>query len=260
MGNNPSVGAMNISGVTIKSPGELQYMKQAGEVVKKTKEIIKEAIDSGVSTYDLDRIAENEIRKQGAIPSFKGLYGFPATICTSINHEIVHGIPSVKRILKTGDIISVDVGAVVGGFHADSAFTVSIGEVEESVYKLIVDTSESLKCGIEKAVPEGRIGDISAAVQKYAEVRGYGVVRQYVGHGIGRALHEDPQVPNYGEQGKGLQLREGMTIAIEPMLNLGTWKTQVEDDGWTVVTADGSLSAHFEDTVAITNNGPEVLT
>ena len=260
MGNNPSVGAMNISGVTIKSPGELQYMKQAGEVVKKTKEIIKEAIDSGVSTYDLDRIAENEIRKQGAVPSFKGLYGFPATICTSINHEIVHGIPSVKRVLKAGDIISVDVGAVVGGFHADSAFTVSIGEVEESVYKLIVDTSESLKCGIEKAVPEGRIGDISAAVQKYAEARGYGVVRQYVGHGIGRALHEDPQVPNYGEQGKGLQLREGMTIAIEPMLNLGTWKTQVEDDGWTVVTADGSLSAHFEDTVAITNNGPEVLT
>ena len=220
MENNPSVGAMNISGVTIKSPGELQHMKQAGEVVKKTKEIIKEAIDSGVSTYDLDRIAENEIRKQGAVPSFKGLYGF----------------------------------------HADSAFTVSIGEVEESVYKLIVDTSESLKCGIEKAVPKGRIGDISAAVQKYAEVRGYGVVRQYVGHGIGRALHEDPQVPNYGEQGKGLQLREGMTIAIEPMLNLGTWKTQVEDDGWTVVTADGSLSAHFEDTVAITNNGPEVLT
>ena len=251
---------MNISGVTIKSPGELQHMKQAGEVVKKTKEIIKEAIDSGVSTYDLDRIAENEIRKQGAVPSFKGLYGFPATICTSINHEIVHGIPSVKRVLKAGDIISVDVGAVVGGFHADSAFTVSIGEVEESVYKLIVDTSESLKCGIEKAVPEGRIGDISAAVQKYAEARGYGVVRQYVGHGIGRALHEDPQVPNYGEKGKGLQLREGMTIAIEPMLNLGTWKTQVEDDGWTVVTADGSLSAHFEDTVAITNNGPEVLT
>ena len=260
MGNNPSVGAMNIPGVTIKSPGELQYMKQAGEVVKKTKEIIKEAIDSGVSTYDLDRIAENEIRKQGAVPSFKGLYGFPATICTSINHEIVHGIPSVKRVLKAGDIISVDVGAVVGGFHADSAFTVSIGEVEESVYKLIVDTSESLKCGIEKAVPKGRIGDISAAVQKYAEIRGYGVVRQYVGHGIGRALHEDPQVPNYGEQGKGLQLREGMTIAIEPMLNLGTWKTQVEDDEWTVVTADGSLSAHFEDTVAITNNGPEVLT
>ena len=260
MGNNPSVGAMNISGVTIKSPGELQYMKQAGEVVRKTKEIIKEAIDSGVSTYDLDRIAENEIRKQGAVPSFKGLYGFPATICTSINHEIVHGIPSVKRVLKEGDIISVDVGAVVGGFHADSAFTVSIGDVDESVYKLIVDTSESLKCGIEKAVPEGRIGDISAAVQKYAEARGYGVVRQYVGHGIGRALHEDPQVPNYGEQGKGLKLREGMTIAIEPMLNLGTWKTQVEDDGWTVVTADGSLSAHFEDTVAITNNGPEVLT
>ena len=260
MGNNPSVGAMNISGVTIKSPGELQYMKQAGEVVKKTKEIIKEAIESGVSTYDLDRIAENEIRKQGAVPSFKGLYGFPATICTSINHEIVHGIPSVKRVLKRGDIISIDVGAVVGGFHADSAFTVSIGEVEESVDKLIIDTSESLRCGIEKAVPEGRIGDISAAVQKYAEDRGYGVVRQYVGHGIGRALHEDPQVPNYGEQGKGLQLREGMTIAIEPMLNLGTWKTQVEDDGWTVVTADGSLSAHFEDTVAITNNGPEVLT
>ena len=260
MGNNPSVGAMNISGVTIKSPGELQYMKQAGEVVKKPKEIIKEAIDSGVSTYDLDRIAENEIRKQGAVPSFKGLYGFPATICTSINHEIVHGIPSVKRVLKRGDIISIDVGAIVGGFHADSAFTVSIGEVEESVDKLIIDTSESLRCGIEKAVPEGRIGDISAAVQKYAEARGYGVVRQYVGHGIGRALHEDPQVPNYGEQGKGLQLREGMTIAIEPMLNLGTWKTQVEDDGWTVVTADGSLSAHFEDTVAITNNGPEVLT
>lgn len=260
MENNPSLGATNISGVTIKSPVELQYMKQAGEVVRKTKEIIKEAIDSGVSTSDLDRIAEKEIRKQGAVPSFKGLYGFPATICTSINHEIVHGIPSVKRVLKTGDIISVDVGAVVGGFHADSAFTVSIGEVDERVRKLITDTYESLKCGIEQAVPEGRIGDISAAVQRYAEDRGYGVVRQYVGHGIGRALHEDPQVPNYGEHGKGMKLREGMTIAIEPMLNLGTWKTQVEDDGWTVVTADGRLSAHFEDTVAITNNGPEVLT
>ena len=250
---------MRPSGVTIKSAAELECMRRAGEVVRTVKKKIREEIRPGVTTAELDRLAEREIRALGAVPSFKGLYGFPATICTSLNDEVVHGIPS-NRGISDGDIVSIDVGAVVGGFHADSAFTVAAGKIGRSKQALIEDTAESLQRGIAQVRAGARVGDVSAAVQRYAEARGYGVVRQYVGHGIGRALHEDPPVPNHGSPGKGALLREGMTIAIEPMLNLGTWETEVLEDDWTVVTADGAMSAHFEDTVAITDRGAEVLT
>ncbi|MCY4530157.1 MAG: type I methionyl aminopeptidase [Chloroflexi bacterium] len=247
------------NGITIKSARELDYMREAGRVASLTKEVLKDAIRPGVTSRELDAIAEREIRSLGAIPSFKGLYGFPATICSSFNEEIVHGIPSRRR-LEEGDIISIDLGAVVNGFHSDTAFTVGVGRIDEDSQQLIDATEESLRLAVEQTKAGNRVGDIGAAVQTYAEARGYGVVRQYVGHGIGRALHEDPSVPNYGTPGRGAQIRVGMTVAIEPMLNLGTWDTRVLDDGWTVVTADGSRSAHFEDTVAVTENGPEVLT
>ncbi len=239
-------------------------MREAGRIVARVKEKIAEATAPGVTTAELDRVAEREIRRNGAVPSFKGYKAgghipFPASICASLNEEIVHGIPS-GRVLEEGDVLSVDVGAIYRGFHGDSAFTVGVGEIDEEAEQLIEATRESLRMGIEQARAGARVGDISAAVQRYAEPLGYGVVRQYVGHGIGRAMHESPEVPNYGEPGKGPLLREGMALAIEPMLNLGTWETVQGDDGWTVVTADGSLSAHFEDTIAITKDGPEVLT
>ena len=251
-------------GITIKSSQELDLMRRAGKVVGLTKARLMEAVTPGISTRELDRIAENEITRLGAIPSFKGYMGaastpFPATICVSLNAEIVHGIPG-ERVLSDGDIVSVDVGAIVDGFHGDSAFTIGVGRITEEAQRLIEATRESLKYGIAEARAGMRIGDVSAAVQSYAEGLGYSVVRQYVGHGIGRALHEEPQVPNYGLAGRGPLLRKGMTIAIEPMLNIGGWETMQLDDGWTVVTADGSLSAHFEHTVAITENGAEVLT
>ena len=245
--------------MTLKSASELDCMRRAGEVVRKVKKKLREEILPGVTTAELDRVAEREIRALGAVPSFKGLYGFPATICASLNDEVVHGIPS-DRVIRDGDIVSIDVGAVVDGFHADSAFTVPAGRIGKRTQVLIDDTAESLQRGIAQARAGARVGDISAAVQQYAEARGYGVVRQYVGHGIGRALHEDPPVPNHGPPGRGALLRAGMTIAIEPMLNLGSWETEVLDDNWTVVTADGELSAHFEDTIAITDQGAEVLT
>ena len=247
------------TGITIKSTKELDYMREAGRVVALTKARLADAIRPGVTTGELDRVAEQEIRRLGAEPSFKGLYGFPATICVSVNEEVVHGIPS-NRVILEGELVSLDVGAVVGGFHADSAITVGVGKISEEAERLIDATRESMKLGIAEARAGARVGDIGAAVQSYAEGLGYGVVRQYVGHGIGRDLHEDPQVPNYGVAGRGPALREGMALAIEPMLNLGGWETLQLDDGWTVVTADGKLSAHFEDTIAISSNGPEVLT
>ena len=234
-------------------------MSQAGDVVAQTKAKLAESIQAGMTTQELDRIAELNINKLGATPSFKGYLGFPATVCVSINEQIVHGIPS-DRVIKTGDIVSIDVGAVVNGFHSDSAFTVGIGEISSKAQNLIESTKEALRLGIEQAQEGARIGDISAAIQNYAENLGYGVVRQYVGHGIGRALHEDPQVPNYGLPGRGPILKAGMAIAIEPMLNIGEAATVQLDDGWTVATADGTLSAHFEDTIAITHNGTVVLT
>ena len=254
------MGSRVNSGITIKSESELDHMREAGRVVAETKSLLKNAVQSGLSTGALDSMAENYILKSDAKPSFKGYMGFPATICVSINEEIVHGIPSTKRILKNGDIVSIDVGAVVNGFHSDSAFTIAVGEVPQSSIDLITATKESLKIGISNARVNNRIGDVSSIIQQYAENLGYGVVRQYVGHGIGRSLHEEPQVPNYGEPGRGHILRAGMVLAIEPMLNMGGWETKQLKDGWTVVTADNTLSAHFEDTVAILDSGPQVLT
>lgn len=254
----------NHNGITIKSERELAHMREAGRVVAQTKAKLMDAIRPGLTTAELDRLAEKQIRDMGATPSFKGYTAggptpFPATICVSINEEIVHGIPG-DRVLKEGDVVSIDIGAVVGGLHADSALTIGVGAISADAQRLLDATRESLETGISRAKAGGRIGDISAAVQQYAEARGYGVVRQYVGHGIGRALHEEPQVPNYGTAGRGPALRAGMTLAIEPMLNIGGWEAVQLNDGWTVVTADGELSAHFEDTIAITSNGAEVLT
>ena len=259
-----SQGRRRKAGITVKSARELGYMREAGQVVARVKQEIAEAIAPGVTTAELDQVAEQGIRRNGATPSFKGYTAgghipFPASICTSLNEEIVHGIPS-GRVLEEGDVLSIDVGAIIDGFHGDSAFTVGVGEIDEEAEQLIEATRESLRLGIDQAKAGARVGDISAAVQGYAEPRGYGVVRQYVGHGIGRAMHEPPEVPNYGESGRGPLLRVGMALAIEPMLNIGTWQAVQEEDGWTVVTADGSLSAHFEDTIAITQDGPEVLT
>ena len=234
-------------------------MRKAGEIVGKTIELLKASVEPGMTTRDLDRIAFKEITGRGASPTFKGYRGFPATICTSVNEEIVHGIPS-KRKIQEGDIVKVDVGATIEGFIGDAAVTIAVGEVDEALLLLMEDTRLGLEAGIKAAVPGARVGDIGAAVQAYGESRGYGVVREFVGHGVGRFLHEDPQVPNYGEPGKGPLLRAGMCIAIEPMFNAGDWRTRILDDDWTVVTSDGKLSSHFEHSIAITNNGPEILT
>lgn len=242
-----------------KSPDELGKMRRAGRVVAETLQILRESVRAGMTTHDLDQIAEREITKRGAIPSFKGYRGFPATICTSLNHEIVHGIPGEVKI-REGDLVKLDCGAIVDGFHGDSAVTIPIGDAEPEALKLVEATERSLMAGIAEARIGNRIGDIGAAVQTVAEGAGFSVVREYVGHGIGRALHEDPPVPNYGQVRKGLTLEDGLVIAIEPMVNVGTYDTRLLADGWTVVTADGSLSAHFEHTVAITPDGPEVLT
>ena len=247
------------SGITIKSPQELQSMRQAGQVVAKAIEAVLAAIQPGMKAKDLDLIAEREIRRLGAVPSFKGYRGFPATICVSFNEEIVHGIPG-DRVIREGDIVSIDCGAIVDDHHGDSAVTVAVGSVSPEVERLMETTRLSLEKGIKAAVAGNRIGDISAAIQRFAEPGGYGIVREYVGHGIGRSLHEEPSVPNFGEAGRGPLLRPGMVIAIEPMLNMGGWQTRVLQDDWTVVTADGSLSAHFEHTLAVTEQGPEVLT
>ena len=247
------------SGINVKSPQELQSMRQAGQVVAAAIEALLAAIQPGMKAKDLDLIADREIRRLGASPSFKGYRGFPATICVSFNEEIVHGIPG-DRVVREGDIVSIDVGAIVDDHHGDSAVTVAVGNVPPEVERLIETTRLSLEEGIKAAVTGNRVGDISAAIQRFAEPGGYGIVREYVGHGIGRSLHEEPSVPNFGEVGRGPLLKPGMVIAIEPMLNMGGWQTRILQDNWTVVTADGSLSAHFEHTLAVTEQGPEVLT
>lgn len=234
-------------------------MRQAGEIVGETLNLLKRSVEPGMTTRDLDRIAFKEITRRGAVPTFKGYRGFPATICASVNEEIVHGIPS-KRVIKEGDIIKVDVGATYKGLIGDAAVTIPVGQIAAPLLELMQDTRQGLEAGIRAAVPGARIGDIGAAIQAYGESRGYGVVREFVGHGVGRFLHEDPQVPNYGEPGRGPLLRAGMCIAIEPMFNLGDWRTKIMDDQWTVVTADGKLSSHFEHSIAITEQGPEILT
>ncbi len=246
-----------------KSAPELALMERAGQIVARANTAVREALRPGMTTADLDRIAEDVIVGEGAVPSFKGYHGFPATLCTSRNQEIVHGIPSRDVVLDEGDVISVDCGAIWEGFHGDSAMSLVVGGDEaatDEVRDLLQVTRDALWSGIRAATVGNRLGDIGAAVQAHADARGYGLVREYVGHGVGRALHEAPSVPNYGRAGKGLKLAEGLVIAIEPMFNLGTAETVQLDDGWTVVTADGSLSAHWEHTIAVTPDGPKVLT
>lgn len=246
--------------VILKSKREIELMSKAGEIVARTFEVLKEALRPGVTTAELDRLAEEFILSQGAQPAFKGYQGFPASICVSVNEEVVHGIPSPERTLKEGDIVSLDVGAVFEGYYGDSAKTFPVGEISSEKKELLKVTEEALWCGIEKARAGNRLGDISHAIQEYAEKRGYGVVRDYVGHGIGRQMHEDPQIPNFGPAGKGIRLVEGMVLAIEPMINIGTYRVKTLANNWTVVTLDGKPSAHFEHTVAITTNGPLILT
>ena len=234
-------------------------MRRAGSIVGATLALLRSSVEPGLTTKALDNIAYKEIVRHGGKPTFKGYRGFPASICASVNEEIVHGIPG-KRVLKEGDIIKMDVGATIDGFIGDAAISVAVGEVATEAIELMDATRLSLEEGIKAAVPGNRIGDIGAAVQKYGESKGYGVVREFVGHGVGRFLHEDPQVPNYGKPGLGPLLRTGMCIAIEPMLNLGDWHTRILDDQWTVVTADGKISSHFEHTIAIMDDGPEIMT
>jgi len=245
--------------ITRKNAEELEKMRRAGRVVFDTIEAVRAAVRPGVTTRHLDEVAEREIRSRGAIPSFKGYRGFPATICTSLNEEIVHGIPG-GRVLRAGDLFKLDCGAIVDGFHADSAVTIPVGDIEPDLAKLVETTERALWAGIAECRPGNRIGDIGHAVQTVAEGAGFAVVREYVGHGVGRALHEDPPVPNYGAAGRGPKLEAGLVIAIEPMVNLGGFETRLLPDGWTVVTEDGRHSAHFEHTIAITDDGHEVLT
>lgn len=246
-------------GIIIKSEREIAAMRQAGRVVARTLEVLKAQVKPGIKTRELDNIAASELERLGARPSFKGYRGYPANLCVSINEEIVHGITG-ERVLVEGDVVSLDLGAIVGGFQGDAATTVGVGAISPEASALIAATEGALNAGIQAARAEARLGDISAAIQQYAESRGYAVVREYTGHGIGREMHEEPQIPNFGTAGSGPVLRKGMTMALEPMLNAGNWRTRVGEDRWTVSTADGSLSAHFEHTIAITDGEAEVLT
>jgi methionyl aminopeptidase len=247
--------------IVYKSPSEVDRIRAAGRIVAGTIDRVLSKVRPGVTTAFLDSVAEEYILERGATPSFKGYRGFPASICTSLNDEIVHGIPSDKRVLKEGDLLSLDFGAIWEGFHADSAVTVFVGDPPSSeAEKLVRVTEEALEAGIAQIRPGGRLSDISHAVQQVVEGAGFSVVREYVGHGVGRNLHEDPQIPNYGPPGRGPEMRPGLVIAVEPMVNVGDWPTRVLADDWTVVTEDGSLSAHFEHTIAVTEDGHEVLT
>jgi len=246
--------------ILLKSSRELGHMRAAGGILAEVKERLKALVRPGASTKDIDEDIESFIVGKGAVPAFKGYRGYPATVCTSINNEVVHGIPSAKRKLKDGDIIGLDLGCIVEGYYGDCAITLPVGPVPERVQELLDVTRESLDKAIVQCRAGNRIGDISHAVQAHCESHGFGVVRAFVGHGIGRSLHEEPQVPNFGEAGRGPVLKAGMVLAIEPMVTMGSWEVRVLEDGWTAVTADGSFAAHFEDTIAITGNGPEVLT
>jgi methionyl aminopeptidase len=246
-------------GISIKSEREIALMRQAGKIVATVLVMLAEAVKPGLKTKELDIIAEREIKRLGGTPSFKGYRGYPANVCVSVNDEVVHGIPG-DRVLKEGDIVSLDLGAIYQGYQGDAARTVGVGAVSVQAEALMQATEGALRAGIIKARDQNRLGDISAAVQSYAESRGFSVVREYTGHGIGRQMHEEPLIPNFGFAGTGSILRKGMTFAIEPMLNVGDWRTHLGSNLWTVSTADGSLSAHFEDTIVITDGEPEVLT
>ena len=241
-----------------KSPSEIQKMRVANALVAEVLNELRSVVQPGVTTVELDTLAEDRVSAAGAIPAFKGYHGFPSTLCTSINDEVVHGIPS-GRVLQSGDVVSIDLGVVVDGFYGDSAVTLAVGAISAEAEALLGVTQESLNLSISKAQPGGHVSDLGHAVQQYVESHGYSVVREFVGHGIGTNLHEEPQIPNYGVPGKGVRLTEGMVLAIEPMVNIGDPAVKVLDDGWTAVTQDGSLSAHFEHTIAITHDGPRVL-
>jgi len=246
--------------IVCRSAAELERMRDAGRLVGEVLTDLAARVKPGVTTADLDAIAEERITKAGATPAFKGYHGYPATICASINEEVIHGIPSGRRVLNEGDILSIDVGVSLNGYFGDSAITVPVGQVSEPAAALLRATEESLYKAIERVRPGGRISDIGHAVQRHVEANGFSVVREFVGHGIGQRMHEEPQVPNYGEPGRGPRLAEGMVLAIEPMVNAGKPAVKVLEDGWTAVTKDGSLSAHFEHTVAVTADGPWILT
>jgi methionyl aminopeptidase len=245
--------------IICKTPREIEIMREAGKIVALTRQELEKHIRPGITTKELDRIAETVIREHGAIPSFKGYNGFPGSICTSVNEELVHGIPG-DRVLKEGDIISIDVGAKYNGYHADSAWTYPVGEIAEETKKLLEVTEKSLYIGLEEAKPGARLSNISHAIQTYVESHHFSIVREYVGHGIGQDLHEDPQVPHYGPPNKGPRLKPGMTLCVEPMVNAGSRYVKTLADNWTVVTVDGKMCAHFEHTIAITENGYEILT
>lgn len=242
-----------------KSKREIDIMAKANSIVAETHEFLSEQISPGMSTYDLDKLAEEFIKEKGGKPSFKGYRGYPASVCLSINDEVVHGIPARTRILEDGMILSVDIGVYYKGFHGDAARTFAVGKISQEAKSLIEVTRTALDFGIENAIIGNRLTDISNAVQTHVEKSGYSVVRDYVGHGIGTDMHEDPQIPNFGPAGRGPRLKEGMTLAIEPMVNIGDYKVKTKDDGWTVITEDGTLSAHWEDSIAITKEGPRIL-
>lgn len=247
--------------VTLKSHDEIEKMRHAGRVTHEVLELVREHVKPGATTLDLERVAETRLKELGVKAAFKGYHGYPCALCTSVNNEVVHGIPSKKRVLKEGDIVSVDFGVVIDGYYGDSAITVPVGEkIAPTTERLLRVTEKSLRAGIAVVKPGATLGDIGAAVQKVVEAEGFSVVRDFVGHGIGSQMHEEPQVPNYGEAGRGMKLRPGMVIAIEPMVNVGGPEVRVLRDGWTAVTTDGSMSAHFEHTVAVTDTGARILT
>lgn len=245
--------------IYLKSREEIEKIRKACRLVAQALERLRAAIRPGVTTEELDRVAEDFIRRHGGLPAFKGYRGYPKSLCVSVNEEVVHGIPGDRR-LKEGDIVSLDLGVIMDGYYGDAAITVPVGRVSELAQRLLKVTEEALYRGIEQARPGNRLTDISHAIQRHVEAAGFSVVRDFVGHGIGRELHEDPQVPNFGPPNQGPRLRPGMVLAIEPMVNAGTWRVKILENQWTVVTADGELSAHFEHTVAVTEDGPEILT
>ncbi|MCX8030460.1 MAG: type I methionyl aminopeptidase [Thermodesulfovibrionales bacterium] len=246
--------------IIIKSETEIKKISEACKIVAEILDKLKKYIKEGITTAQIETFVEKEIYKKKALPAFKGYRGYPSSVCLSLNSQVVHGIPSKGVKLKNGDIISIDLGVLLNGFYGDAAITLSVGEVSQEAKKLIEVTEQALYIGIDNAKVGNRVSDISSSIQQHVEKNGFSVVRAFVGHGIGRFLHEDPQIPNFGKPGRGVKLREGMTIAIEPMVNIGSPDVMILEDGWTAVTVDGSLSAHFEHTVAITKNGPEILT
>ncbi len=247
--------------VVLKSAREIEQMRRAGGVVRQVLNCVRDAVRPGATTHDLETVAEKKLAEVGAKAAFKGYHGYPCVLCTSVNQEVVHGIPSKSRVLREGDIVSIDCGAIVDGFYGDAAITVPVGSrIDSKTQKLLEATESSLAAAIQAVRPGATLGDIGAAVQEVVEAQGFSVVRDFVGHGIGTHMHEDPQVPNYGERGRGMKLREGMVLAIEPMVNAGQPAVEVLEDGWTAVTRDGSMSAHFEHTVAVTADGAAILT